>query len=74
MLLVVNSEVGISRQHLSPRGGGIAGRHAVTPSCPDLRVLAHSDQGTPPYKRPTHDDHMQSPCYAPSKALMRVTR
>jgi hypothetical protein len=40
MLLVVNSEVGISRQHLSPRGGGIAGRHAITPSCPDLRVLA----------------------------------
>jgi hypothetical protein len=36
----INSEVGISRApaSLSPRGGGNAGRHAVTPSCPNLRV------------------------------------
>jgi hypothetical protein len=41
MLLVsIVKSASLARQHLSPRGGGIAGRHAVTPSCPDLRVLA----------------------------------
>ena len=68
----INSEVGISRQHLSPRGGGIAGRHAVTPSCPDLRVsLSRWSDSSNLYKIPTHDNHMQSPGPVLPKAFIR---